>query len=42
MLEVASGMLLFQMNAFTYGVNPNDQIVYDNSTDEGLVLCLNS
>lgn len=36
-------MLLFKMGDFSYGVNPNDKIVYeDKDSDYKLLLCLDS
>ena len=36
-------MLLFKLDDFTYGVNPNDKIVYeDKDANYRLLLCLDS
>ena len=42
-IEVSNAMLMFQMDDFRYGINPNDQILYeDHDPDFKLVLCLDA
>lgn len=35
-------MMMLQMDGLQYGINPNDQILYDDAdTEYKLILCLN-
>lgn len=43
LLETSNGMMLLRMKDFEYGINPNDQILYeDKDKDFKLMLCLDS
>lgn len=43
MLETTTGMILLKMNNFEYGINPNDQILYEDKDSQfKLMLCLDS
>lgn len=43
MLETTTGMVLFRMKDFEYGVNPNDQILYDDQDAKNkFMLCLDA
>lgn len=42
-LESNTGMLLFKIGNFQYGVNPNDQVVYEDRDPKfKLALCFNN
>ncbi len=43
LLETSTGMMLLKMKDFEYGINPNDQILYeDKDKNCKLMLCLDS
>lgn len=43
LLETSTGMMLLKMKDFEYGINPNDQILYeDKDRQYKLMLCLDS
>lgn len=43
MLQTTTGMMLFKMKDFEYGINPNDQIIYDDKHPNfKLMLCLDA
>lgn len=43
LIETTTGMMMFKMKDFEYGINPNDQILFDDSDQNWrLMLCLDS
>lgn len=43
LLETTTGMMLLKMKDFEYGINPNDQILYEDKDSKWkLMLCLDS